>query len=149
MNRASKIFRQIEWKRFQSKASTVLGNLGRMEQLLALTAEKAKLNRSHFNQIWQDFQTLLALVDAWVRGTYRKAHPKSILMAVAGILYFISPFDAVFDYIPGLGLLDDVTVLAMVLRSLKFELTEFEVWRKQQHPAPSDTQNPPSTQPRS
>lgn len=46
------------------------------------------------------------------------------VMAVATLLYFISPFDAVSDFIPGLGYLDDAAVLAAFLASVRQAVKE-------------------------
>jgi len=50
------------------------------------------------------------------------------------LMYFLSPFDAVPDWIPGIGMLDDIAVLAWVMKSLESELNAFRAWRARQAP---------------
>ena len=54
---------------------------------------------------------------------------KSKAVIVAGLAYFVLPFDVIPDYIPGLGFLDDGFVIAAVLRSLSKELDAYNLFR--------------------
>ena len=51
---------------------------------------------------------------------------------VAALLYFLSPLDMIPDWLPGVGLLDDLAVLAWVVRHWQAELDAFKVWRDAQ-----------------
>lgn len=51
---------------------------------------------------------------------------------VAGLIYFVSPLDAIPDFIPGLGLVDDLAVLAWVMKTWGGELEAFRTWRDAQ-----------------
>lgn len=46
-------------------------------------------------------------------------------LAAAGLLYFLAPMDAVVDYLPIVGYLDDAGVIAMVIAYLQSELKPF------------------------
>ncbi|HAW24901.1 MAG TPA: hypothetical protein DCX38_16380, partial [Pseudomonas sp.] len=52
--------------------------------------------------------------------------------AVAGLLYFLSPMDAIPDWIPGLGFVDDLAVLGWIIRKWSGELQAFRTWRDSQ-----------------
>ncbi len=49
---------------------------------------------------------------------------------VAGLLYFVSPLDAIPDWLLGVGFLDDIAVLGWVLKAVGDELNRFKDWRK-------------------
>jgi uncharacterized membrane protein YkvA (DUF1232 family) len=66
-----------------------------------------------------------------VRGNY-DLHPVTVGVIGAGLLYFIMPLDLVPDYIPLVGLLDDVVVLTTIINSLQDELSQYRSWKKQQ-----------------
>ncbi len=54
------------------------------------------------------------------------------MAVVAGLLYFLSPIDAIPDWLPGLGLVDDLAVLTWVMRKWSDELQAFRLWRDAQ-----------------
>ena len=49
-------------------------------------------------------------------------------------MYFLSPIDAIPDFIPMFGMLDDIAVLAWVMKTLDGELSAFRAWREAQRP---------------
>jgi uncharacterized membrane protein YkvA (DUF1232 family) len=68
---------------------------------------------------------LIALVkEAYGYATDPRVPTRYKVMAVATLLYFISPLDAVSDFIPGLGYLDDAAVLAAFLASVRSAVKE-------------------------
>ena len=58
----------------------------------------------------------------------------ALISVVAGPMYFLSPIDAIPDFIPVFGMLDDIAVLAWVMKSLSDELSAFRAWREAQRP---------------
>jgi uncharacterized membrane protein YkvA (DUF1232 family) len=50
------------------------------------------------------------------------------VLVVAGLLYLVSPIDAILDAIPVLGFLDDALVLGWVFRQVRWELDAFREW---------------------
>jgi len=66
----------------------------------------------------------------YARGTYRDVTRKSIVIVIAVLLYFIMPFDLVPDFIPGLGYLDDITLIGWLFSTLSKELVLFEEWHQ-------------------
>lgn len=105
---------------------------GRLPALLFAVARKGSSEGSRLGRIKDDLRLLQALCLAYWRGEYRDISPKAILSIVAGLMYFLSPLDAIPDFIPGLGMFDDVAVLAWVMKSLTDELDAFRAWRERQ-----------------
>lgn len=52
------------------------------------------------------------------------------LLLIVSLLYFIFPADIVPDFIVGLGLLDDITVLVFIWNAYKSELNAYEEMKK-------------------
>ena len=107
---------------------------GRLPGLLFAVARKGNSEGSRLGKLKDDLRLLQSLCLAYWRGEYRDISPKAILSIVAGLMYFLSPLDAIPDWIPGLGMFDDIAVLAWVMKHLTDELDAFRAWRDQQPP---------------
>lgn len=103
---------------------------GRLPALLFAVARKGP----RLGQLREDVRLLQALCVAWWRGEYRAISPRALVTIVAGLLYFVSPLDAIPDWLLGVGLLDDIAVLGWVLKTVSDELEAFRAWRQRQSP---------------
>ena len=114
----------------KNKAEEFVSDKEKTKYLLQEASEKAEKNKGALNKIWDDLMALLRLVRAWSAGAYPQVPWKTLLYAVAAIIYFVNPFDMVPDFIPGVGLLDDATVIGFVVRSLRKTIAEFTTWEE-------------------
>lgn len=113
--------------RFLKLASRFIAG-GRLPTLLFAVSRKSgrvKLART-------DLKLLQELLVAWVRGDYRGLSSQALVSVVAALLYFLSPVDLVPDWLLGVGFLDDLAVLAWVVRRWQSEIDAFKVWRDAQ-----------------
>ncbi|WP_192983601.1 YkvA family protein [Pseudomonas sp. EggHat1] len=107
---------------------------GRLPELLRALADKRTPQGQRFAALKEDLQLLRALSLAWFKGEYRQISSQALLMVVAALLYFLTPLDAVPDWLVGVGFVDDLAVLAWVMRTWHGELEAFRAWRDQQSP---------------
>ncbi|MFC2974185.1 YkvA family protein [Azotobacter bryophylli] len=105
---------------------------GRLPTLLLAVARKIARREGRLGGLREDLRLLQALCLAWWRGEYRQVSRQALLASVAGLLYFLSPLDALPDWLLGVGFLDDVAVLAWVMRTWRGELDAFRSWRAEQ-----------------
>jgi len=96
--------------------------------LAAKVLDKANRHRDQLQSAWDDLGGLVRLVRAWARGEYRSVTWKTIGVVAAALLYFLNPFDAVPDFLPAIGLLDDASMIALVVASLRGEVQRFLDW---------------------
>ena len=69
------------------------------------------------------------LLNSVIRKEYTEV-PVGIITAIIGVLvYFVSPIDAIPDFIPVIGLLDDGAVAGGALYLIKNDLDEYMAWR--------------------
>jgi len=115
--------------RFLPLAERLLSR-GRLPALLFAVARKGP----KLGQLREDVRLLQGLCLAWWRGEYRAISPKALVTVVAGLLYFVSPLDAIPDWLVGVGFLDDIAVLGWVLKTVADELNRFKAWRDSQAP---------------
>ena len=115
--------------RFLPLAERLLSR-GRLPALLFAVARKGP----RLGQLREDVKLLQSLCLAWWRGEYRAISPGALVTIVAGLLYFVSPIDAIPDWLLGVGFLDDIAVLGWVLKTVSDELARFKAWRNSQAP---------------
>ncbi|MDD2055889.1 YkvA family protein [Pseudomonas sp. GD03860] len=115
--------------RFLPLAERLLSR-GRLPALIFAVARKGP----RLGKLREDVRLMQALCLAWWRGEYRAISPKALITVVAGLLYFVSPLDAIPDWLLGVGFLDDIAVLAWVMKAVSDELAAFNAWRTRQSP---------------
>nr|WP_313402954.1 DUF1232 domain-containing protein [Pseudomonas sp.] len=107
---------------------------GRLPELMRALGDKSTPPGQRFAAFKEDVQLLRALSLAWFKGEYRQISSQALLMVVAALLYFIAPLDAIPDWLLGVGFVDDLAVLAWVMRTWHGELEAFRAWRDRQSP---------------
>ena len=118
------------FKGSKRKAEKYVKDPEKTKQLLDDAMKKANKNKGTLGKIWDDLMALFRLVAAWAKGEYKDIPIKVILLAIAAIIYFLMPFDLIPDFIPIAGYLDDATVVAYVIKSIREYLDIFIAWEK-------------------
>jgi uncharacterized membrane protein YkvA (DUF1232 family) len=77
------------------------------------------------------------MLRSWARGDYKGLPWKTIVTAMAAVLYFLDPLDIVPDFIPGIGYLDDAVVLGFVVHSIRSDLEKYLEWESKTSAAQS------------
>ncbi len=65
----------------------------------------------------------------YASGTYRKMPWKAVAALAAAVVYVVSPFDLIPDFLGPLGLTDDVLVVALTWGLVKRELRDYCAWK--------------------
>ena len=50
-------------------------------------------------------------------------------MVTASIIYFLTPFDIIPDFIVGLGFIDDLSIISYTFRQVQTDIDKYQVWR--------------------
>jgi len=114
---------------FLSAAGEFVKDKAKTKFLLQRVNKKATMNKTSIQSVWHQLELLIEAVKAWRSGEYKQISTKSILIIIAGLLYFVTPIDMVPDFMIGLGILDDITVIGFVVNQLSKELDEFKDWK--------------------
>ncbi|KJR48750.1 DUF1232 domain-containing protein [Desulfosporosinus sp. I2] len=99
--------------------------------LLNEALQKATTHRSALGETWEKLQLLFGVLRDWLNGNYKEMPKRSLLMIILGIVYFVSPIDGIFDYIPFAGLVDDAAVAGFVISQVSVDLERYKLWKKQ------------------
>lgn len=102
--------------------------VGRLPMLLGAVSLKGMRQGGRLGKARDDIRLLGHLVAAWWRGEYRGVSKDAVLAAVAALIYFVSPLDAIPDWLLAVGFLDDIAVLGWVMSTWSGELDAFRQW---------------------
>lgn len=84
-------------------------------------------------------RNFFALLRAWLTGRYRVFPLRSSLLLLVLLIYGFSPVDLIPDFIPGVGVIDDLALLGFFLRSLAVDTRRFREWKEVQPEKPAAT----------
>ena len=121
----------VLFKKFISSAEGYIRQPTRLKSLLTDAYKKASEKNdvgTIAHEAWETLQTMFRLVKASTSGEYTGVPLSTVLAAIAVFIYFISPIDLIPDFIPVLGLLDDVALVAWFSTTLKHEMDRFHEW---------------------
>ena len=121
------LFAPTGLKRSVKKAEKVGKDRGRVAELLAEAGDKAARSRNKLGDAWGQLQTLFRLLKAWLTGQYKQVPWRVIVLSLAAVLYFVNPIDIIPDFL-GIGFLDDIGVIALVMSQLRQDLDLFRAW---------------------
>jgi uncharacterized membrane protein YkvA (DUF1232 family) len=119
------------FKKFISAAEGYIKQPTRLKSLLTDAYKKASEKNdvgTLAHEAWETLQTMFRLIKASVSGEYTGVPTSTVAAAVAVLIYFLSPIDLIPDFIPVLGLLDDVALVAWFSTTLKHEMDKFHEW---------------------
>ena len=119
------------FKKFLATAEGYIKQPTRLKKLLTDAYQKASEKNevgTLAHEAWETLQTMFRLIRASISGEYTGVPTSTVAAAVAVLIYFLSPIDLIPDFIPVLGLLDDVALVAWFSTTLKHEMDRFHEW---------------------
>lgn len=124
------------WEAKKSEAENALANPAEARSVVAnfkKWVEKFASSRSlatRTSAAFDGVKTLFRALEATFFGGYRGFSKKTLVALTAAALYCVAPIDAIFDWIPGLGLCDDLFVVAAALKAFAAETRNFRRWER-------------------
>ncbi len=128
INSDKKIEEPIGFQKEKKRAELYLKDKTKLKGLNAVVTEKMENTKNQIREGIDDLYTLLRLVTAYAQGEYRDVSKSTMVAVVAALLYFMSPIDLLPDMLAFIGLVDDLSVLAYVMRTFKNEIDRFVKW---------------------
>jgi uncharacterized membrane protein YkvA (DUF1232 family) len=121
----------VFFKKFLASAESYIKQPTRLKKLLTDAYEKASEKKelgTLAHEVWTTLQSLFRLIKMSASGEYTGVPATTVVAAIAVLLYFLSPIDLIPDFIPVVGLLDDMVLVAWFSTSIKHELEKFHEW---------------------
>lgn len=117
------------FRRATSEAEAYAGDPKLLRELLKNAIGKLNvIPRGPFGEAWPYLLAMIRLGRAHQRNEYRDISTPKLLMVIAALIYFVSPFDVIPDWLPVLGHIDDAFVVTLALKSVRAELDSFMAW---------------------
>jgi uncharacterized membrane protein YkvA (DUF1232 family) len=125
----NEITESAAFQRATADAKSYVQDPERLRRLIEDAVGKINLiPRGPFADTWPYLMAMIRVIRAYHQGEYRDMSSPHLLIIVAAILYFVSPFDVIPDWIPVFGHIDDAFVLSLALKSVRGELDTFMAW---------------------
>ncbi|MFQ5903614.1 MAG: YkvA family protein [Candidatus Binatia bacterium] len=120
----------LGFERAKSRAERFARDREKVRHLLEEAIFKAGRHKDSLRKIWDELSVFFRLLKSWINGQYKDVSWQSIVLIIAAVIYFVAPIDAIIDPLPFVGYIDDVTVIAFVIASVKKDIERFLEWEK-------------------
>ena len=106
-------------------------NYDKLESLLLKTKEIFKAMQSSGKlYIFKDkIEISISMIKDYISGNYKNVPWKVISAIGASLLYLLLPFDAIADFFPLIGLLDDAFIIGLCIKSFNDEIEKYREWK--------------------
>jgi uncharacterized membrane protein YkvA (DUF1232 family) len=121
----------LKSKSFQKalrKAAGIASNPDKISNLISSVSEKLSdmdENKKRVSGFFDRVRTLLRMLRAYINGEYREIPWRSLLMIIGALIYFLMPLDLIPDFIPIMGLADDISIIFLVFNSINEDIEAF------------------------
>lgn len=123
------ITQSAAFRRAAIDAEACVRDSTRLRQLVEDAVGKINITpRGPFADTWPYLMAMIRLIRDYQRAEYRDISEPSLQVIIAAILYFVSPFDVIPDWVPVLGHIDDAFVVRLALKSIRMDLDTFMAW---------------------
>lgn len=118
------IIEKFKKSKFFVKADKYVDKPDKLKSLLAVTAVYSA--KKGLSGVRSDLELLAGFLKDTIQGKYKIRNKTNILLAVAALLYVVSPMDFVPDFFIALGLLDDIAIVCWAMNRLNKELIDYK-----------------------
>lgn len=117
------------WRSAREKAERLANQVQKVRTLADKASKKVGEHTDKLKSISPDLKTSVDLIRDYVNGSYRDVSTRTYIYVLGAVIYFVNPFDLIPDFIPGLGFVDDTTILVWVMAQVKKEFDKYKEWR--------------------
>jgi uncharacterized membrane protein YkvA (DUF1232 family) len=130
-----RILKSVFFRRATGRAGRYVRNGASLLELIREAVNKSGgLSGQSLDVFKEQVLLLTRLVKAYVSGEYRQVPWQTLIRIVAVLVYFVSPVDFIPDFLPVLGLTDDIALMVWLFGSLRTDLDKFSRWERAGRP---------------
>lgn len=125
----TRILSSIFFKRANAGAVRYARNSRSLFELVREAVDKSGgLSGANVAAFREQLGVVTRLVRAYASGEYRELPWKTLLRVVAVLIYFVSPIDILPDFLPIVGLTDDIALMLWLFSGIKDDIEKFRQW---------------------
>lgn len=125
----STVLKSFFFRKATGRAGRYVRNSRSMFQLANDALHKSGgLSGATFTAAKEQVALLVRLVRASASGEYKDIPWKTLVKIVAVLIYFVSPIDILPDFLPIVGISDDIVLVTWLFTSIKGDLGKFQAW---------------------
>lgn len=111
------------------EAEKTLDDKEKLSSMLKKLKEKMK-SLPMVGGVLANVPTMFKLLNSYLKNEYTEIPRKQLIIIVSALSYLVSPIDLIPDFIPVVGLLDDMAVVSVCIKVTKDELEKYLAWRE-------------------
>ena len=115
-------------KKLEKKAKGIYVDKDKLKGLMN-SAKRMIEENQELKDIVEDVSIMIQLVKDRAKGDYKDLSKNSIILVVSALLYLVIPLDLIPDFLP-LGFIDDMAVIAFVMKKISSEIDKYKMWKK-------------------
>lgn len=85
-------------------------------------------SKDGLKEVLEDLKSIVSYVRDITNGSYKDYSVANLALAIAVIIYVVSPIDIIPDFLPG-GFVDDAALIAWAVKQLHEELSRYRQWK--------------------
>lgn len=132
----TRILTSLFFKRANIGAVRYARNTRSLYQLIREALEKSGgLSGKNIGLFREQLSIVTRLLKAYASGEYRQLPWKTLIRVIAVLIYFVSPIDILPDFLPIVGLTDDIALMLWLFSGIKDDIEKFRQWELTTQPA--------------
>ena len=106
-------------------------NYDKLESLLLKTKEIFFTIQSSgkLSLFREKIEIFISMIKDYISGNYKNVPWRVISEIGASLVYLLLPFDAIADFLPLIGLLDDAFIIGLCIKSFNDEIEKYREWK--------------------
>ena len=125
----TRILTSIFFKRANIGAVRYARNSRSLFNLIREAVDKSGgLSGSNIAAFREQLSVVTRLLRAYASGEYRQLPWKTLIRVIAVLIYFVSPIDVLPDFLPIIGLTDDIALMLWLFNGIRGDIEKFRQW---------------------